>query len=623
MKLKRLLRKLFKIIAFFRSLISELISRRVMVILAEIAQSTLAISRFLIPAILTLAFGLVVFDIGYHPFYSEQTVMYNVFRAMILLMAVLFTIRYLLEFTITLPLRTRVTNFLLIILVYYLVHTIREVRLSEPVRDSLFTLNKIVLYSGIAVLFLTEASYIFRFIYRRGANPALLFVGSFAALILVGGFLLMLPNATVVRIHPVDAFFTSISAVCVTGLTVVDTATAFTIVGKTIILLLIQLGGFGIMTFAAMISYLVSGNVSFQNQLALRDMLSNNRLSNVINFVLRIVLVTISFEFIGALFIYSSLDEGMFSDEWEKIFFSVFHSVSAFCNAGFSTLTNGLYEQPLQFNYSLQWIIAVLIILGGTGFPVVFNIFTFVRIKITNLVRPLLGYPSNEVFTNVLQTSSWLALATTGILLLAGFIAYFTFEFDATLQAHESLWGKITTSFFGSVTPRTAGFNTVDIRGLTLPTLMVYLFLMWVGASPGSTGGGIKTTVAAVAFLNMKSIVLGRKRTEAHRSEISEASINRAFAIIMLSIAFLGIAVLLLSINDSEKGLLRLAFESFSAFSTVGLTLGVTPELSLLGKFVIMGTMFIGRVGALTLLLAFFTQEEALHYRYPKEEIMF
>jgi Trk-type K+ transport system membrane component len=192
------------------------------------------------------------------------------------------------------------------------------------------------------------------------------------------------------------------------------------------------------------------------------------------------------------------------------------------------------------------------------------------------------------------------------------------------LNEHNTVFGKITTSFFaGSVTPRTSGFNTVDVALLSLPMLMIYLLLMWIGASPGSTGGGIKTTVAAVAFLNMKSIVFGHERTEAFRSEISSASIKRAFAIILLSVLVLGLAVLLLSIYDYEKGLLKLAFEAFSAFSTAGVSLGVTPQLSLFGKLVIMVVMFTGRIGALTLLFAVVTRSVEKPYRYPSEDIMF
>ncbi len=179
------------------------------------------------------------------------------------------------------------------------------------------------------------------------------------------------------------------------------------------------------------------------------------------------------------------------------------------------------------------------------------------------------------------------------------------------------------TSFFASVTPRTAGFNTVDLEALALPTIMIYLLLMWIGASPGSTGGGIKTTTAGVAILNMISVLRGKDRTEFLKSEISHDSIRRAFAIILLSVLLIGVSVFLISINDSEKGLIKIAFEVFSAFSTVGLSLGITADLSAMSKFVIILTMFIGRVGMITLLVVFIRQSKQLHYRYPKEDIAF
>jgi Trk-type K+ transport system membrane component len=209
----------------------------------------------------------------------------------------------------------------------------------------------------------------------------------------------------------------------------------------------------------------------------------------------------------------------------------------------------------------------------------------------------------------------------SGFLLLLGFIAYFLFEQYATLADHPTMTGKLITSFFGSVTPRTAGFNTIDLTAMTLPTVMIYLLLMWIGASPGSTGGGIKTTTAGVALLNVASVLRGKDRTEFFRSEISHQSVRRAFAVIVMSLLFIGVTVFLLSINDSDKGLIKIAFESFSAFSTVGLSLGITPNLSDFSKFILIITMFVGRVGTVTLLVAFIRQSKQLYYRYPKEEI--
>lgn len=622
MNFTHIFRRLRRYWRFAKGLLLEQIPEKTADLFTAIIETSLRIAAFLIPVLLTASLTIIIYTIGFEDFYQQLEKTYLAHRIILLILAILFTIRFL----VTLPLlarwRARIFNLALVVIVFYLYDVATDIP-SLRARSSDLILHKLILFFGIAVLFFIEVSHILRFIYRRGVNPALLFVGSFAAFIVIGGFLLLLPNATTGTIDPLDAFFTSASAVCVTGLTVVDTATEFTMTGKVIILILIQIGGLGIMTFAGMISFLVLGSVSIQNQLALRDMLSSSRMSNVISFISRIVIVTFTFEAIGAFLIYSTLSQKMFTSESQKIFFSVFHAVSAFCNAGFSTLSAGLYDVNLRYNYSLHWVIAMLIILGGMGFPIVFNIFAFFRNKVTNNVKRILGQPEREPYTNVLQATAKLSLTTYFILLVAGFVTYFIFEMRHTLVEHEGLFGKITTSFFGSVSPRTAGFNTVDLIDLSLPTIMIYLLLMLIGASPGSTGGGIKTTVAAVAFLNMKNVVLGHERIEAFRSEIAMASVKRAFAIILLALLVLGIAVLLLSINDAEVGLLRLAFEAFSAFSTVGLSLGVTADLSAFGKVVILAVMFIGRVGALTLLFAVVTKTDERPYRYPAEEVMF
>lgn len=417
--------------------------------------------------------------------------------------------------------------------------------------------------------------------------------------------------------------FTSTSAVCVTGLTVVDTSSHFTPFGHLIILLLIQFGGLGIMTFAGLLAYAVAGHTSFKTQLAFKDMMSSGQINNIMHFVYQVVFVTILFELAGAACIYFSLADSLFTRNLDKIFFSVFHAVSAFCNAGFSTYSNNLYEPAVRFNYTFQLFIAVLVILGGMGFPIVFNMYRYFKIKASNLICRIKGGGQIQHFPGLIFLNSRLALVVSVILLIIGFIAYFLFEQTATLQQHPTWTGKIITSFFGSVTPRTAGFNTVDLTKMNLSTIMIYLLLMWIGASPGSTGGGIKTTTAGVAFLNMVAILRGRDRSEFFRSEISHNSVRRAFAIIILSLLLIGISVFFVSINDSEKGLISIAFEVFSAFSTVGLTLGITADLSVYSKVVLMITMFTGRVGMITLLVAFIKQSKQLYYRYPKEDIAF
>lgn len=589
----------------------------------EWIKATYSVSTTLLPLTALILLGLIISDFGFFPFYSHDERLYTYLLYTLTLFKVLLIARFLTEWLEIKNWKTHVYNFGLVILIFYLARLSKTIASMDLKHTSDFIFHKLSLYTGILFLFLTEASNLLKFIYNRRQNPSFVFILSFAILILAGTLLLLLPNATTHGITLVNALFTSTSAVCVTGLTVVDTGTNFTIIGQVILLFLMQIGGLGIMTFAGLLSYLAAGSVSFHNQMALKSMVSSNKISNVITIVTRIIIVTLSFEAIGAFMLYLSLDKSLFNNNIERAFFSIFHAVSAFCNAGFSIESAGLFTKSYRFNYSLQIIVAGLIILGGMGFPIVFNIFSFFRNKAATLFARITKNPARETMTRIIQVNSKLALTTTIILLMAGFILYFLFEYNASLKDHPTLFGKLVTSFFGSVTPRTAGFNTVDMSKLSLPIIMIYLFLMWVGASPSSTGGGIKTTTIAVAYLNFRTIIQGRNRTEVYRTQISESSINRAFALIMLSLFIIGMTVLLISIYDGDKGILNIAFESFSAFSTVGLSLGITPGLSEVSKVVLISTMFIGRVGALTLLIAFINQHKDQAYQYPVEEIMY
>jgi trk system potassium uptake protein len=575
----------------------------------------------LIPLIAFIFFAIFIYDAGFNRFYANDILLYKLWRTILIIFEVLIILLFLLSLRQSHSRSSRFFNLLLIILTWFLQDSVHLLLKMGPNQDGEYIVRKLFLYFGTSVVFLTEVSQVLRFIYRQGVNPSFLFFTSFLILILFGSLLLLLPNATSKGITPVDAWFTAASAVCVTGLTVVDTATTFNHIGKLIILFLIQVGGLGIMTFAGLLSYLSAGSVSLKNQLALKNIVSSDRISSVIRFVFNVIVVTFFFEAVGAIVIYNTLDATVIPGMLERIFISVFHSVSAFCNAGFSTYTNGLYELPLRFNYSLHLTIAILIILGGLGFPIVFNLFNYIRIVSMKPVYRALKIPFHESAVHILDSTAKLALITTGILLVFGFTAYVLFEQDASLKQHPSTLGKIVTSFFGSVTPRTAGFNSVDMATLSLPTIMIYLLLMWIGASPGSTGGGIKTTTIAVAFLNLKSIALGKERTEFSRVQIGESSIQRAFAIMLLSLIVLGVTVLLLSVNEPDKQLFSIAFEAFSAFGTVGLTLGITPDLSISSKILLSFVMLIGRVGTLTVLYAFITPAPAIYYRYPREDV--
>lgn len=477
------------------------------------------------------------------------------------------------------------------------------------------------LYLALLVYFFREFSARRLNFNRQVLNPAQLFIVSFLGMIFIGTLLLMLPRATYEGISALDALFTATSAVCVTGLIVVDTGTYFTSLGQTIILILIQLGGLGIMTFASYFSYFFRGKSSYENQIMLKDMTNSEKIGEVFSVLKKIIMLTLAIEIVGAIFIFFSLEPGTVKGFLNQVFFSVFHSISGFCNAGFSTLENSLYEPEFKFNYSLQLIIVALFILGGIGFPILFNLYKYFTYYFKNEYAKL-RHPANSEYTPwVINLNTRIVLVTTTILLAVGTVLFYFFEYNNTLEEH-SWFGKIVVSFFGAATPRTAGFNSVDMSALNFSTLMFIFLLMWIGASPGSTGGGIKTSTFALATINFLSLARGKDRVEVFRREISDLSVRRAFAIIALSLMVIGTSTFLIASFDQEKTLLSIAFECFSAYSTVGLSIGITPELSSASKMVIIGTMFIGRVSMLTILIALLRRVKYLNYKYPKEEIL-
>lgn len=476
-------------------------------------------------------------------------------------------------------------------------------------------------YLAILIYFIREFSVVRLKFKREYLNPAQLFITSFLFIILLGTLLLMLPKATHDGISLIDALFTSTSAVCVTGLIVVDTGTYFTQFGQSIIAILIQAGGLGIMTFASYFSYFFRGQSSYESQLMIKDITNSEKIGEVFSVLKKIILVTFLIEFIGGIFIYLSLDKEVVGGFSERLFFSIFHTISAFCNAGFSTLENSLYEPEFRFNYPLQLIVVTLFTLGGIGFPILFNLYKYVYFKVKGQVLKI-GFGKEIVHSPwLLNLNSRIVLITSLILTLTGTIFFLIFEYDNTLAEH-GFFGKIVTAFFSGATPRTAGFNSVDTSALNFGTLMIVFLLMWIGASPASTGGGIKTSTFAITTLNFLSIAKGKDRVEVYRREISNMSVKRAFAIIALSLMVIGTSVFLIASFDQEKTLLDIAFECFSAYSTVGLSVGITSALSAPSKLVIIATMFIGRVSMLTILIALLRQARHLNYKYPTEEIL-
>lgn len=474
----------------------------------------------------------------------------------------------------------------------------------------------------IIVIFLVELSRSSLQIQRIRINPSLLFAGSFLVLILLGTGLLLLPRATTQGISLVDAFFTATSAVCVTGLIVVDTSSTFTPLGHWVLLMLIQMGGIGIMTFTSFFGFIFQGSASIRTELYLRDFINEESLGNIFKTLLKIVVFTFTIEAFGAALVYSFTDQELFESETQHIFYAAFHSVSAFCNAGFSTLEDGLHNPLVRYNYSLHLIIAIIIVVGGMGFPIVFNYYKYIKTILVNGLKRLLKKGTIVHTPRIININSKLVIATT-LLLLAGGTAYFYLtEFDGALAGATGI-NKLISAFFAAVTPRTAGFNTIDMNMLPMPAILFTILLMWIGASPSSTGGGIKTSTFALSVLHVYALVRGKSKVELNKREVQAGSMQRANSILFLSLLVIGLSVFALSITEQDKfDLTKHLFETVSAFSTVGLSLGITGELSRAGKLVLIITMFVGRVGMLTLLIGVIRRARHGAYQYPGESIL-
>jgi potassium uptake TrkH family protein len=431
-----------------------------------------------------------------------------------------------------------------------------------------------------------------------------------------------MPQSTTSPITFTDAIFTSTSAVCVTGLTVVDTATRYSPLGRLIIMGLIQVGGIGVMTITSFFGFFFKETSSFREQTLLRDYLSEDSYSGILKTLIKVILIVFAIEIVGSCIIFYSMYLHGMGITFDNARFAVFHSVSAFCNAGFSTMTDNLYDLRFRENYFLHITIANLIILGGLGFPVFLNLYSFIKEQTIRLWEYAMRNKPFIHRVGMINFNTKIVLITTLLLLVFGTVVFYFLEAGATQKGVDT-HGRIAMSYFLSVTPRTAGFNTVNMEMLTKPTLLITIFLMWVGASPVSTGGGIKTSTFTIAFLNVIRIIRGKNHIETMHREIHEYSVNKAFSIIVVSLFLIAVGSFTIFLMDGDKGLLRIVFECFSAFGTVGLSINLTPFLSIGSKWVLIALMFMGRMGIVTLLLSISQSSiKSAPYRYPKENII-
>lgn len=536
-------------------------------------------------------------------------------------------------------------------------------------------------------------------------KPATTFIASFILLILIGTFLLMMPAMTTQpgSMSFLSALFTSTSASCVTGLSVVTVASYFTFKGQLVILILLQLGGIGIVSFATFFATFLSQGVGMKQQAIIQDVLSSESLSSAKNMLKQVIILTFSIEAIGALAIYfswsaevnfyspvsyskeqievlqdttqtthtdfetgavdlffenDSLEENgtaesvkldsltvhtdvegdgealdilfveheengvkeieemplvRVNNNWgNKIYYSIFHSISAFCNAGFSLFPNGLAEKYVDTSYVFHLVIAMIIIFGSLGFSTIQDVFSPKNMR-ERLKMPWKKWP----------LGAQIAVNMTIFLTILGGIGFFFLELDHTLQ-DKNLFEAIVTAFFQSVTTRTAGFNTVSLAlsDIAQPTYIMFLFLMFIGAAPGSTGGGIKTSTFLLLVISALASIRGKKTVEMSKRSIPPDTINRAFSIVAFAIAYNILCIFILLIVQPNISILDLFFEQISAFATVGLSTGITSSLNEYSQAILILTMYIGRVGTLTLALALSKKVVSTSYHYPTAHIM-
>ncbi len=440
---------------------------------------------------------------------------------------------------------------------------------------------------------------------RVNLSPPRVILISYLVLILIGTLLLKMPFSTNKDISLLDALFTATSAVTVTGLIVLDTEKDFTPVGQSIILLLIQMGGLGYMTFTTFFLVSLRRRIGLKDRLILAESLNYPGLHGLVRFLKRTVFFVLTAEFLGALLLFADFVQRY--NPTDALFYSVFHAISAFNNAGFSLFSNNLMD--FQEDFYLQSVVMALIILGGLGFFVISDLYFYIKGEVRRL-----------------STHTKLVLSVSGILILLGLIGLFFTEYS-----HESYRLTFIDRFFNylftSVSARTAGFNTLDLSQMSESSLFLIMILMFIGASPGGTGGGIKTTTFAVILVAVLRYVRGENEVVIFERRIRERQIHRAMVILSLSTLYVAVINFLLD-KFEEKDFLSTFFEVVSAFSTVGLSVGNGENLSFvatfspIGKLLIIITMIVGRVGVLSFMVALIGKERKSVLKYPEARIL-
>ncbi len=477
-----------------------------------------------------------------------------------------------------------------------------------------------LVFIQIYILIITafEIAKIGAFIPRLKINPAVIFILSFVILILAGTVLLSLPEMTTMagRMPFIDALFTSTSATCVTGLIVVDTPTYFTTKGLVVIMALIKLGGLFIVCFSVFFALISNFGVGIAKHSIIEDFVHKGSVLSSKGLFANIIIWSLAIELTGSILMYFSWDEGIaFASNSEKIFSSVFHAFSAFNNAGFTLFTDGIYNEAVRYNYMIHVWITLLVFFGALSFMAILDLFSFESLKER-------GRSSWKKLSFGTKVSLYFSCA----LVVLGALVFYILEKDNALSEHNTI-AAIFTSIFQSVS-RTSGFSTVDFNTLSLPVLIMFLFLMFIGGSSTSTAGGIKISTFALLYASVISTITGKKHAELFNHSIANTLIGKALAVLMFFIAVNIIGIALLSITEAHilaqdnRTMMDLIFEEVSAVGTVGHSMGITSELSYAGRIIILLSIFVGRVGTLLIAFSFGRKASSSEYKLPDGHAM-
>ena len=447
--------------------------------------------------------------------------------------------------------------------------------------------------------------------YLKLSPPALL-VSSFIIITSLGSLFLLMPEMTKsgISMSIYEAAFTSVSAVSVTGLNIINVADFLSFKGKVVIMILIQLGGLNFIAFASIFALLANSAIGTRYKSLIQVEYSSDSLASSALLIRQIFKFSVIFEVATTILLFFSWGDYEFQKLGDKIFFSVFHAISAFNNAGFTLFPEGLSHPLLSQNIPFLLIMSITIILGGLGFGAIHDLFSY---------RAFLVRRRNP--WKHLKVNSKIALYSTIALIIFGSVSYALLENEYILEGF-----KIVKQSFFAFTQiaigRTAGFNIVEVANLTLPTLLILIFLMFIGGASGSTAGGIKTSTFTLVLLNALATIRGRKRVEVFKHTIPMQMLNLALSVFLFTLGGVLLGIFFLSITDGHLGLTRLAFEQVSAFCTVGLSMGITSDLSEVGKIILMISMLIGRIGTVTLAFALTRRKKESHdYTYPKAQV--